>query len=863
MKNKSILPINGGGLSGNSFSSGNKISYPEKRGFLFILPLFLLILLLAQGSFTTLSGQNNWTGTTSASWGNSSNWSLNRVPLSTDDVVIPNNATGANDNPTVDVTAVCASLTMSSGNLARTLNFSGTSSLTVSGAVSIQQPTIAVAKTIAVAAGSLSCASVAMANTAGDAYDCQLTITTGTVTISGNIVMSGIATENQVAFTGAGTLNIGGSITGGNLVTFAGSTVNYNGSVVQVVRAVTYSVLKCNNSASGLFTEAAITATTLTIGDQTENSFFEIRWAFTCTGTLNLVSGYFKLGYQGTPISWPGFTTHHISAGTVIEYSATSAQNVSAAPPYANLKVSGASTKTVQGNLTIHGDLTIESGTLDLLTYTANRSASGGTLTIADGATLLVKGAGNYPANFEIHALGYNSTVNYAMANAQNIAVDAYGNLTLSGGNTKTFTGSMNIRGILSIASGTVANLGTSPANSSCLVLKLNEVNQVAGTYGSTASAATYKNSTYFGTSATAILDVSDAISWQGTTSNDWFTPSNWGGGSIPTASSNVLITAASNNPTINGAGSVCHNIAIYSGSSLTITGTNTLTVYGNWSKPENAPFNANSSTVIFAGSEDRVIDGWTVFYNLVINKDAGDDKVTDPDDVWPKTSFEVTNDLTVTRGILEMNGSDWDYFIGSDIIIGAAGTLVSNHNYPLRVRGDWTNNGGSYDHGTRNIFFDGTGDQVISGSAAGQEFYNLYVDKASGNLSVGGSTTTLTVNDLVMLSGNFSAPASLIINGTANLSSGTLVAGTSTSVRGSWANDGTVFTPGTGTVTFDGETQSIGGTNAPLGFNNVVINSTVFAVLIANATVDGYINVNDGKTFYVAPDVSLTVEGE
>jgi hypothetical protein len=680
-------------------------------------------------------------------------------------VVIPNNASGTNDNPTVDVAAVCASLTLAAGDQPRTLTLSGSNSLTVSGAVTINSGSgSSDHKIIAVGSGTLSCTSISMADTGGDDRDCRVTVTSGIVIASGNISMSGSAARNQFTISGAGTLNIGGNISGGDFTLATGSTVNYNGSVVQIVRPAIYHTIKCNNSQAGLYTEAAVTASTLTIGDVTENSFFEIRWAFTSTGTLNLVSGTFKLGYSTTPLSWPGFTVHNISPGTTVEYGATAAQTVSAAPPYANLKVSGASTKSLSNNLTINGDLTVESDTLDLLTYTANRSTPGGTMTIADEATLLVKGTSNYPSNFETHALGFTSTVNYAMANAQNVADDSYGNLTLSGGNTKSFEGATEVRGTFSIASGTIANLGTSPANSSCIILKLNGINQVAGSYGSTASEATYKIAAYFGTTATAILNVDDAISWLGTTNTDWSTPSNWAGSGIPTATTNVIIPNTTNEPVI-GSTAVCRNIIINSGSSLTISGTNTLTVHGNWYKPDGTPFYANSSTVVFKGLSDNIIEGWTVFYNLTIDKDSDAARVIDQDNVWPKTSFEVLNDLTVSKGELEMNGSDWDYFIGNNLTIGSEGTLTSNHWFPLHVKGDWIRSGGTYNHGNCHVIFDGTAAQNIS-AINGITFYNLTL--AGNSVEVMNNTVvdvngTLTVNPGTTLDINSTSTVNVI----------------------------------------------------------------------------------------------------
>ena len=65
----------------------------------------------------TLTIGNNWTGTTSTSWNNTSNWSMSRVPLSTDNITI------SSGSPVMDV-----DYTIASG---RTLTISGTGSLTI------------------------------------------------------------------------------------------------------------------------------------------------------------------------------------------------------------------------------------------------------------------------------------------------------------------------------------------------------------------------------------------------------------------------------------------------------------------------------------------------------------------------------------------------------------------------------------------------------------------------------------------------------------------------------------------------------------------------------------------------------------
>src|SRR5205823_3142574 len=129
---------------------------------------------------------------------------------------------------------------------------------------------------------------------------------------------------------------------------------------------------------------------------------------------------------------------------------------------------------------------------------------------------------------------------------------------------------------------------------------------------------------------------------------------------------------------------------------------------------------------------------------------------------------------------------------------------------------------------GSGTVTFDGAGAQAINGSAASQTFNNFVVNKGN-TLSTGGSTTSITTNDLTMTLGTFTAPATLDINGNTLLTAGTLTAGTNIMSGGNWTNNGGTFTPGSGTVTFDSTsaTQTINGNQASQTFNNVVVDKT------------------------------------
>jgi hypothetical protein len=214
-------------------------------------------------------------------------------------------------------------------------------------------------------------------------------------------------------------------------------------------------------------------------------------------------------------------------------------------------------------------------------------------------------------------------------------------------------------------------------------------------------------------------------ITWMGSQGSDWFDPANWSAGEIPSATTDIFITAgATELPVINAFGAECRDMTI--NTPFTINSGYSLSVYGDWRANDNLNM-PDDATVIFKGSSGTIIDGYTYFYNLEIDKSGPSITLTDEDEFYPKTSFEVTNNLTVTSGHLVLNGSDWDYFIGNDLAIGSSGILTSNHWFPLHVKGNWTNNGGWYNPGTCNIIFDGA-TQTIYGSTTTQIFHNLLI---------------------------------------------------------------------------------------------------------------------------------------
>ena len=135
-----------------SYNKSNGTKKPVNKSF--AMAVVLLSLLFVGTAF----GQKTWdAGGGNSNWNTAANWLPDGVPISTDDVTIADGI-----SVTVDVNAVCKSLTMTGGTVSNVVTISGTNSLSVTGAVTIGAITsgTAIQKNINVGAGSLTCASI-------------------------------------------------------------------------------------------------------------------------------------------------------------------------------------------------------------------------------------------------------------------------------------------------------------------------------------------------------------------------------------------------------------------------------------------------------------------------------------------------------------------------------------------------------------------------------------------------------------------------------------------------------------------------------------------------------------------------------
>jgi hypothetical protein len=293
-----------------------------------------------------------------------------------------------------------------------------------------------------------------------------------------------------------------------------------------------------------------------------------------------------------------------------------------------------------------------------------------------------------------------------------------------------------------------------------------------------------------------------------------------------------------------------------------TFTAGTTINAAGNWTHATAATFTAGTGTnvVNFTGTGAQTINGTATsetFNNVVVAKTAGTLLNT-----GGSVATLTTQDFTETTGnftapaTLNINGN----------AILTAGTFTAGTN--VKVGGNWTNNGGTFTPGTNTITFNGTGAQTINGTAAAQTFYNFIVLKTAGTLlNTGGSTVALTTQDFTETTGNFTAPATLNVNGNVTLTAGTFTAGTNMNVAGNWANNGATFTAGTGTVTFTATAigKTLTGTlNGTSKFNNLTFNGVGGAWTVSPAIeATGNFNLTNGTlTLSATLGNDLTIGG-
>lgn len=654
---KNLVPIK----TQNTHYNSNKISMMKKQSTKSFLSFFIVSLLLLASSFSAQAANRysvaigNWnaTSTWSDASGGASGFSF---PVDGDVVYIEGGF-----NVTLNGNAACTSITFTTAT-ATSLTLAGFL-LDVSGGITI--PRSGTGKNlIAVGSGQLNAGSIAF--TAGNiAVRHEITISTGTVTVSGDVTQTGSNGSASFTFTGAGLLKLGGAF----LTNATGTLTPNNGTVEYYGASQTIGDFAYNHlTLSGSGVKTLVTGTTvggdLTLSGTASSTTVEAfsiggnlvvgtgttfatgatnTWTLSVSGTTS-VTGTLTLNNTGTK-TFTGNTT--INAGGIWNETASSPINYAG-----NLQNDGATFTAGTGTHTFSGTTKTIGGasviSIPTATFAGNYTNSGiftsSTLLIVTGAGIRLTNTGTITASTALSGTGgvtqgasgvlningtsgisildastnAGNTVNYT-GGTQTVKGVTYSNLGLSGTLNKTLT-TITINKNLSI-SGTTKALLANGTTSTSLTLTLGGANQATGSWGSSGSAASNKNNTWFVAANTGVLN--DNISctagtWLGTFSVTWSDAGNWCGG-IPTATTNVSISSGTPfQPTISAVGAVCKNMTINSSAILTISGSNGLTVSGNWSN--SGTFIANTGTITFNGT--TTISGSSVhaFNNITIS---------------------------------------------------------------------------------------------------------------------------------------------------------------------------------------------------------------------------------------------------
>lgn len=353
------------------------------------------------------------------------------------------------------------------------LTVSGMNVLSVTNAITLDPPnTNNVSATLDVAAGSITCSSLNSTNSTNDLRDCKVSISTGNLTVTGNIAMGNNVTRNDITFTGAGLLKVGGSFTTGAFNAATGCTVEYNGAN-QTIAPYHYYHLTTNGSGSKTVQATQLIDGNLSIGLNTTFDFGSSTHTVTVSGDLdgegtlkmngNGLAHTLNLGGANNLIPLLLTTT---GSNSTINYIRNGNQQVFESANYQNVTTSGSGLKTISEDITINAALTVNANTtLDfdtteerLITVNGNLSGIGSIRMSGTGLAhvLQLNGESNSIGTLQTTNASGSTIMYMSSTNQQIIASTNYQNLTIAGSATKTLQGITTIQGNLFVSSGTL-----------------------------------------------------------------------------------------------------------------------------------------------------------------------------------------------------------------------------------------------------------------------------------------------------------------------------------------------------------------------------------------------------------------------
>lgn len=602
---------------------------------------------VAAGNFTYYSRANgNWNVNTTWSTSGFGGLPAAGTPGAGDFVVI-----GGGRTVTVTAVETCAALSFDAGtSVTNTLTISN--SLAVTGAITIPQTVTSGSNILNVGAGNLSTAGLNFTAT-GSGAGHQVTISTGTATINGSV--TGIGPSSTISFSGAGLLQVNGSMfasSNGTLTTVSGSTVEYNGAA-QSIEALSYNHLTL--SGSGIKTLVATTTiggnlnigtgTTFTVGGVTlavvGTTLVDGTLSITGTvgtktfGGLVTVNGTWSNATEAVTIQG-GITNNGIFAAGTGNYTFnTNSQTLTGSLNIATVTVTGAgivlnNTNSLTVSTSLQGTGRLTQGSNAILNLGGGSSISNMTAT-ASGNTVNYTGAAQTVNNTNFYHLNLSgSGVKTLQAGTTSIS----GNLTLSGSVLTTSVAGLTIGGTVDIGSGTSFTAG-------------NFTHNVAGNW--------INNGVFIPSGSTINFNgAAQSITGGATTFNNL----QLSGSGVKTLQAGTVAMIVGN-LTLSGTASTTAQNALTIGGSVSIglgtsftAGVFTHAVGGDWTNA--GTFTGTGSTINFNGPGNQSISGFSSFNNMDINS-AGTVSLTSSQDLVGQLNLGTTSSFDAGTGFLTL----------------------------------------------------------------------------------------------------------------------------------------------------------------------------------------------------------------
>ncbi len=554
---------------------------------------------------------------------------------------------------------------------------------------------------------------------------------------------------------------------------------------------------------------------------------------FTVSGTGSL-NGYFYSQTGGTSTSTftiSGASTFHIYSSFTLSTGIFNS-NTATVNMVGGYNLSGGTFNATSNTMTTSSDWTHSGGTFN---------HNNGTVTwTGSSATLDISGASAGTETF------YNLTINKNGGQTQNVAasdiIKTVGTLTLYDGLASYIAsaGYFDVEGPLSISSsywdggtlpiklmGSADQSFTIPSNYAQDLT----INKSGGTANLSAN-LTLSNANQDLIIAAGTLDLNG---YNLTVNGSGYTFVVQSGATLQ-----LLGTETSTTPTLNSGSIVRYD---GTGTSYTIKSWtySNLTIAGGASTTYSLPANLSGVSTLSISSGTFSLAGYNLTTTTLSNdatlKLQGNETVSITTmDVNSGTVLYTGRNISENLTVKDFNGTDYYNLTINDVnatkatfILGAA----------MVVTGELSVSSGTYSGNGQTTTV--TGLTTVNGGT-----YTL-------------STATQTLNGGLLLSsgtitgstGNFD------INGSVNISGGTFTApSTNTYVSGDWTRSGT-FTPGTGTVIFDGaSTQTL---NSATTFNNFTISNSNGLTLGAAMTMSGTLNLSSGRISLGANNIVMS----